>query len=291
MKKSWVTYLIMFSASYLLTRTTVLLGAPFIRVMYRRYGPKIFWPTGIIFSAAMGPLWFMGASIWLTIGVFSELESRGTRWLWSGLLSLTLGSAAFIAGAYRALSMQGISTLVELAEAVKTFFSERVQWTLPAEFNFENLIYQAPSIAVILLIVVLAHGLIFERLVCSWFRMAYERYASQVRLLQFKLPDAFVWTTMLAFLGSLFESQAQWVFINVLNVCVALFFFQGLAILEFYFKALRVGILLRALGYFLFVFQLFVVLAFVGFIDFWVDFRSRFRKAPANEDNKNARIL
>lgn len=291
MKKSWVAFLIMAAASYFLTLLTLFWGAPFIRVLRARFGSLIFWITGAAVSAAFGPLWFVGASTWATLGIFSELEAKGARWFWNGLLSLAVGTGILVYGTFNMLHRQGITTIAELSEAAKTVLTERTLLKIPAEFNFESLVYQLPSIAVISMVLILAHGLIFERPIYTWFRMARERYAAQIRLLEFKLPDVFVWMAMISFLGTTFEWQGQWVATNILNVCVALFFLQGLAVLEYFFKALRVGIFVRALGYFLFVFQLFVVLAFVGFIDFWVDFRNRFRKVSTNENNKNARIL
>lgn len=290
MKKSWTSFSLMVFAGYFLTLLSLFWGAPFIRVLRARYGAWIFWITGILVSAAMADLWFIGASVWITIGLFSELEAKGVRWFSNGLLSLAAGTSVLSFGVAQMLRKLGLNTTAELAEAVKTFFNEKTLIAIPAEFDFEGLVYQLPSVAIIAVVLTLAHGLIFEKPVYRWFRVPRERYAANVRLLEFKLPDVFVWIAMLSFLGSIQEWKFQWVSTNILNVCVALFFFQGLAVLEYFYKALRVGTFVRALGYFLFVFQLFIVLAFVGFIDFWVGFRSRFRKMPTSQDNKNVRL-
>ncbi|MFN8790205.1 MAG: DUF2232 domain-containing protein [Bdellovibrionales bacterium] len=291
MKKSWTSFSIMVFAGYALTLLSLFWGAPFIRVLRARYGALIFWLTGIVFSLAMANFWFVGASVWITIGLFSELEARGVRWFLNGFLSLLAGTGVLAAGILQKLEQLNLDTTAKLAEAVKAFINERTLLTIPAEFDFEGLVYQLPSLAIIAVVLTLAHGLIFEKSVYRWFRVPRERYAAKVRLLEFQLPDAFVWTAMVAFLGSTLEWKYQWIGTNILNVCVALFFFQGLAVLESFFKALRVGIFVRALGYFLFVFQLFIVLAFVGFIDFWIGFRNRFRKIPTSgQDNKNVRL-
>jgi hypothetical protein len=279
-------------AGFLLTLLTYIWGAPFIRVVRQRFGFASFWLTGILLSAATYDMWFLIASAWLTVGVYTELEAKGLRWIWNSLLSISIGTAVLIGGGHQLLVKNGIVTQEQLADATKTFFKERTILELPAEFDFMTIVHQIPSIAVILVVLVLAHALIFEKSVYRWFRIPRERFAAQIKLLDFKLPDIFVWIGMVAFLGAILDWKGQNYSINVLNVCIVLFFLQGLAVLEYFYRTLRVGFLMRALGYFIFVFQLFVVLAFVGFIDFWIDFRKRLRKLPAkSQDNPNARLL
>jgi hypothetical protein len=279
-------------AGYLLTWLTILGGAPFIRVLRQRFGFLAFWATGIFLSAATRELWFLIGSIWVVVGLYTELEAKGVRWIWNGLLSVLVGTAVLIGGAYKALQKLGVTTLEQLAEFTRKLFQERSILELPAEFDFMMLVRQIPSIAVIVIVLVLAHALIFEKAIYRWFRIPRERFAAQIKLLEFKMPDVFVWIGMVSFLGSILDWKGQAIAVNIVNVCVVLFFLQGLAILEFFYKVLRVGILIRTLGYFVFVFNLFVVLAFVGFIDFWFDFRKRIRKLPAKtEDNHNARLL
>ncbi len=297
-------------AGYFLTLLTWLFGAPFIRVFRQRTNAVVYWATGAVFSWMSYDLWKNVAlndanaaqtavviavcptAAWLVIGVFTELEAKGMRWIWNGILSVVLGTAVTLGGAKMLLQTTGVSTEAQLADVLKTYFKNFTFLQLPAEFDFMSVVRQIPSIVVIVVVLVLAHSLIFEKSVYRWFRIPRERLVAQIRLLDFKLPDVFVWVGMVAFLGAILEWKGQGYSINVLNVSVVLFFLQGIAILECFYKTLRVGFFVRALGYFLFVFQLSVVLAFVGFIDFWFDFRKRIRKLPAkSEDNQNARLL
>ena len=62
------------------------------------------------------------------------------------------------------------------------------------------------------------------------------------KLLDFKLPDIFVWIGMVAFLGAILDWKGQSHSVNILNVCIVLFFLQGLAVLEYFYKTLRVGL-------------------------------------------------
>ncbi len=279
-------------AGFLLTLLTFIWGAPFIRVLRQRFGFLAYWTTGIFFSLCSYEMWFLTASVWIVVGLYCELEAKGVRWVWNSVLSVALGTAVLIGGAFKLSQSYGIVTRDQLAAVIKTFFQEKTLLKLPAEFDFMTVVLQLPSISVIVIVLVLAHALIFEKAVYRWFRIPRERFAAQIKLLDFKLPDVFVWIGMVAFLGAVLEWNGQNHAINILNVCILLFFLQGIAVLEYFYKTLRVGIFVRSLGYFLFVFQLFVVLAFVGFIDYWIDFRSRIRKLPAkSQDNPNARLL
>jgi hypothetical protein len=97
--------------------------------------------------------------------------------------------------------------------------------------------------------------------------------------LAFKIPDFFVWVTMVSFLLSFVDLKNEGLMtlgVNVFNVMVVLYFFQGLAIMEWMMNLFKMGFFMRLLTYLIVVGQLFFLLSAVGFIDFWVDFRQRF---------------
>lgn len=310
MRKSILPLSLMAIVGYLLTLTTWLFGAPFIRVFRQRTNAAVFWLTGFVFAWMGYDFWrgvvsidaaaaktavivvMIPAAAWLVVGIFTELEAKGIRWIWNGILSVLVGGIATLEGSKRLLQVVGVSTKEQLADVIKSYFQGAAYFQLPAEFDFMAVVNQIPSIIFIVIVLVLAHALIFEKSVYRWFRIPRERLVAQIKLLDFRLPDAFVWIGMVSFLGAIMDWKGQSISINVLNVSIALFFLQGVAVLEFSYKVLRIGFFIRSLGYFLFIFQLSVVLAFVGFIDFWVDFRKRIRKQPAkSQDNQNARLL
>ena len=65
---------------------------------------------------------------------------------------------------------------------------------------------------------------------------------------------------------------------NILNVAVVAYFFQGIAVLCSYFEVFRVSTLWRVVMLVIFIAQLFLVLSFIGVVDYWVDLRSYMRK-------------
>jgi hypothetical protein len=105
--------------------------------------------------------------------------------------------------------------------------------------------------------------------------------ASQLKLLEFRVPDFVIWIAMTAFLLTMenFNVKALEILgLNIVNVCTVLYFFQGLAIIEVSLRSFRAGALLRAVTYLLLVGQLFPAVSAIGLIDYWVDFRKRLKK-------------
>jgi hypothetical protein len=68
--------------------------------------------------------------------------------------------------------------------------------------------------------------------------------------------------------------------VNVLNVFVVLYFFQGMAIVFKAFDVFRVGALWRVLISFVLIFQLAILVAVVGVADYWLEIRNRLARRP-----------
>lgn len=281
------------SLSILLSMLTVVLGAPLLRVLRKAYGPLAFWILGLV---ATGAAWLLNAqplalflgSIWMTLGAYMELEQRGLGWWLSGLLSLSVGSATSGLGIFAAFKMNGINTYAEVLKLVETF-SQRVTEMNPAvKLDPEILAQQIPSAIVIVLLMALGLGLIFERRVFSWLNLPREKIASQLKLLEYRVPDYVIWVAMIAFLLTMVSFGGKAIAIlavNIVNVCIVLYFFQGLAVLEVFLNSIRAGVFTRVLTYIILVGQLLLVLSIVGLIDYWVDFRGRIRRMTVPGSN------
>lgn len=274
------------SLSILLSMLTVVFGAPLLRVLRKAYGPLAFWVLGLLVTGATWllnaqPLALFLGSVWMTLGAYMEMEQRGFGWWISGLLSLSAGSVASGLGILAAFKMNGINTYAEVIKLVETF-SQRVSEMNPAvKLDPEILTQQIPSAIVIILLLALGLGHIFERRVFSWLNLPHEKIASQLKLLEYRVPDYVIWVTMVAFLLTMVSFGGKAIAIlavNIVNVAIVLYFFQGLAVLEVFLNSIRAGVFTRVLTYIILVGQLLLVLSIVGLIDYWVDFRTRIRK-------------
>lgn len=102
------------------------------------------------------------------------------------------------------------------------------------------------------------------------------------RLNCWKAPEPMVWAVI--FCGvAVFLPQlgARWIGINGLLILATIYFFQGIAIVSFYFEKKGFPKLLRAVLYGMIFLQplIFIVVILFGFFDVWIDFR-RLNKAP-----------
>lgn len=281
------------SLSILLSMMTVVLGAPLLRVLRKAYGPLAFWILGLLVTGAAWllnaqPLALFLGSVWMTLGAYMEMEQRGLGWWISGLLSVAAGSLATGLGLFGAFKKNGINTYAEV-QGLAEKFAQQVQTMNPTvKLDPAILVQQVPSAVVIVLIVTLGVGLIFERRVFSWLNLPREKIASQLKLLEYRVPDYVIWVAMTAFLLTMvsFGGKATAILaVNIVNVCIVLYFFQGLAVLEVFLNSIRAGVFTRVLTYIILVGQMLLILSVVGLIDYWVDFRGRIRRMNKPAEN------
>lgn len=280
------------SLSILLSMLTLVIGAPFLRVLRKTYGAKIYWSIGLASVAATWllqahPLALLLGSVWMTLGVYTELERKGVWWWPAGLVSTILGALTGALGGMAYFALKGVNTQAEILKLAENFTKQLQAVNPVVKIEPMTVIQQIPSAMIILMLFALAVGLIYERRVFSWLSLPHERIASQLKLLEYRLPDFFVWVAMIAFLLTMvsFGGKAVAVLgINIVNVSVVLYFFQGLAVLEVFLNSIRAGLFTRVLAYIILVFQMSLVLSLIGFTDYWMDFRGRLRrlKKPRN---------
>ena len=279
--------------SFVLTLLTVFLGSPFIRVMHRAYKPVYFWAFGILASVAFIfakiPIFaVLFGSIWFLIGSYGELEKRGSGWKWASFLSLLGSSVILLGGLIYTFVSLGINTWDRYVLFLTEVFANFQQLSPAFKIDSNMIAQQTPSMLVSLLVMALGNALIFEKRSATYLKISYDKIASQLKLLEFKLPDAMIWIFLSAILFSMVNFGLPILSVigfNLVNIGVILFFFQGLAVLEVFFLTTKTSLFFRVLTYIILVGYLFVLLSALGLIDYWVDFRSRLRKAPAPISN------
>jgi hypothetical protein len=270
---------------------TVVMGAPLMRVLRKSYGPKAYWIFGLVVSVLLWllkaePLAVFVASVWMTLGAYGELEQRGLGWWVSGLLSVLLGAAVGGLGAYQVMKVNGIHTIADM-QVVVDEFAQKVQSVNPeVKIETTQLLQQIPSAIVVILVIALGLGLIFEKAAFSWLRLPREKMASQLKLLDYRVPDFMIWVAMSAFLLTMVSFGVKAIAVlalNVVNIAVVLYFFQGLAVLEVFLKTIKAGFLMRVLAYIILIGQLSLLLSIIGLVDYWVDFRGRLKNLKARQ--------
>jgi hypothetical protein len=259
------------------------MSAPFIRVLAATKS-KIFWVVGVVFVTSLFFLKmnlvaiYVGA-IWMTLGLYSELEKKGITWKKSGALSVLAG---VLFGVVSFLSITKWSVDHELFKEVVDPLMVSLKQFLPDEkFEIKTVMMFMPGLLASALISSLAVSLVFEAQIFQAFQIKRERLASGLKWLEFRLPDSFIWVSLFSFLFSAVETPFQFlqlIAINLAVVSVVSFFFQGISVFEFATRIFKVGRITKLLLYLLIITWALPVITVLGFADYWVDFRRHMRK-------------
>ncbi len=269
------------------------LVAPVIRVAYSNYSRRAFW-----ISYSLGflslilikqiPIAISLMSITLMIGVFSEVYSRNQRMFIASFTALIVSATTTIVATQQWLVANGTTLAIRLNEQVQLVIKQaqqmNPQMSALSKLDPNYLVGQAPSVLAGLLLMSLALALILEHAVSRLLKFSEENRVA-MNLLGFRLPDEFIWIAMISFLLSFLDignKTITMVSTNIVNVMVVLYFFQGIAVVEAFFTVLRLGFFVRFITYVVFLVQLFFLVAAIGVIDFWVEFRKRFIRIRLN---------
>jgi hypothetical protein len=303
MRQATVPKLILLALTgFLLSILTFFFGAPFLRVLRRTYGRSVYWILGIVFSLVASSLWFLVASFWILIGVYDEVERAG-KGLWTAvILSVSLSGGFGGLVAVSLLKAKGFETreqivglvgeLIDMArEQIGLFVKLNANTSSAPAIDPAVLLDQLPSLVIMVMLFSLANAILFERKVCEWFRLPKLSLNHQdpKKLLEFKVPDGFIWVALLALLFFTYSfniKELEILALNVVNVSAVLYFFQGLAVMEAYLAFVKAGFFMRFLTYFIIVGQLFILLSIVGLVDFWAGFRARIEKLKSRIENR-----
>lgn len=176
------------------------------------------------------------------------------------------------------------------------FFKEQItlsleQVKLPTEVKVDKdlLLNQVPSALLMMIIFsVWVNSVLVRRVerLLNWAPIKQKHFFDSSDFLTWSLPESFVWIALATAAGNFLVVQPQWLKLlssNCFNVVVMLYFFQGLAVVVSYMNTKKVTAFWRTLAYLLIFTQLFLAVAFLGFIDLWMGFRNRKNtdKSPA----------
>lgn len=284
-------YILLLGLAVVLTSTTFVLGALPMRVVRRAYGRSAFWGgfaiLAIVVAFAGIPLYavFLSA-LAILVGVYAEVEEHGGSLFISGLAGTLTAIGATALGGGLWLQRSKLRLGDEIRAQVSLLLDQMTKINPNTVFNVDSIMQQLPSMVVIALICSLAISLVGEARMLLWMGspLAGKALAERNRLNMFRAPDAFIWLAICSIFGAFVRhgsTVAEIVSVNVLNVLVVVFFFQGMAIVAHAFRAFKISAFWRSLWYIVFVLQLFLIVSLVGFADFWFEFRERLTRKPA----------
>lgn len=269
------------------------MGAPFMRALFVSTKSRVFWTTATLLVGLMLVVGMAGfqsnykisetavyvGAIWMTLGIYSELEQRGTNWRGAGLASLFAGVLFAITGYF--LVLKNLATAEVLSETLEPLRVAMNKAFPDNQLEPGTLVKYLPGVFTASLFGSLAMGFVFEAKVTKMFKIQRARVASGLRWLEFRLPDMVIWLTLSSLLvvglnlnNEIFKTLS----INFLIIAIIAFLFQGLAVVEFMTRFYRFGPFARTATYVLIILQLAPFVVLVGLVDYWADFRKLVRK-------------
>lgn len=283
-------------AGLLMCSATYILGAAPLLALRSYYGRQQFFVVTLALSlgTALSGHYFLTAlfvSQIVLIAIYSELEIQGLGYAISGLLSILMvsGLSALVSGAYVHLTKTNMMEVLQ--DRAKDVVDKLHRINSGVSVDVDYLVAQVPSGLVVSFILALAFAVLLERTIAGFVGARLEKKPNYYSLLSFELPDICVWLTIVGIAGVFLKLNSpafKTLGINILNVMATLYFFQGLAVAFSFFRTFRVGLVWQYLWAFVMIFQLFLFVAALGFVDYWLDIRKRlYRKvAPTKLDKR-----
>lgn len=264
-----------------------------MRVLWRGFGRRAYWAGLLAVSALMIASGGFSAGIMILslavlIGVYCEVEDHGSSTFSAGLVSIlaSLGVGGIAVGGWLYQSHTGL--MKELRAAVDPMTAQVAQLNPSLHVTTDSIVQGLPSGTLVMLMLTLSLAAICEPSLVNLFKLRRANYLIRAKLTQFQAPDFVVWILIgSAFVAFFKHGQAAVAYgaTQALYVLATIYFFQGLAVVVQAFRAFRVSPFWQILWYTMIVLQLFLFVSVLGLVDYWLDFRLRLARKPA-EQNK-----
>jgi hypothetical protein len=272
--------------SILLTALTGILGGAPLKALRLRWGGLCFWLVCLGISTLMlGMAWTAVGILFLLItvvvGVQTELQLKGIKLRESCAVSLFVSSLVALGIAGLVILRMGPSWKSALSAGINDQLQKFATPEIIELIKAEDLLFQIPSLVIVVLMLVLGLSLIMEKIALQWVG---ESSLRKEKLTSFSVPDFFIWTFITGLLLGFWrggDPSLRFIGLNLLNIAAVAYFFQGLAVVCTYFEAFRVGPVWRAVALVLFVLHLFLLLSLLGILDYWLNFRVQIARRAA----------
>ncbi len=277
----------------ILSLFTAVLGAAPLRVLRLTAGQGAYWLISIcLIGLSVGLNWMPLALILgvntILVGCYTEFEERDFNLRQAAGFAVLITVLLLASGFYVWTTVIGKVWLQQVTTIVEGFLLQAQSLKINAlsQVQAQDIIVQLPSAVFIFMILSLALALILES---RFTRFINVRLVRREKLSEFQAPDALVWVFIFSLLGAFAQlgiKPLEVISLNTLNVCVVIYFFQGLAVMGAYFEAFRISIVWRVLWVVLLVFQLPILMSILGLVDYWAEFRRVFVKRAAQLKKK-----
>lgn len=229
--------------------------------------------VALYFKAQMLSLLILCASV--LVLTFVALETKPI--LVRSVSSVLAGAAAFFLVLFLWVHFkEGANFWTWISSQIEVYYNQAKAVIGEMNIDLKTLTHQIPS----LIITMMALNLWVAVLLDSRAQSRLGMLRPQAEIKNFRTPDAFIWVVIVSLLFSFLKTPVpglQETALNILNVSLLLYFFQGLSVLSFLMETMNFGSLLKMIVYFIFIAQLLLPIC-LGILDFWLNFRNKISK-------------
>ncbi len=197
--------------------------------------------------------------------------------LFRSVISVLISSTIFLVTLYCWIYFKGsLDFWTWMGDKVELYFSQARTILGDVKMDLESLTYQVPSLVVMFFALALWIAVLFDARSQRRFGVV----KPQIEIKNFRTPEAFIWVVIVSLLFSFVKTPVpglQEAALNILNISLLLYFFQGLSVLSYLMEILSFGSLLKMIVYFIFIAQLLLPIC-LGILDFWLNFRNKISK-------------
>lgn len=276
-KKTVGAFFVISMLTTLLSATVMFIAPLPARSLRLNFGRAAYWiftiGSSLLLARVSLPWAFSQFILLLAIGLFTDLEQMKLSIFYSAISSVFISAVAFIFMITVWARTQGV--------VLSTLLTEKINEALTLTQKMQSPEYPVTSQQVLSLFpAIVAISLMLMIFVSLMFVKPGQRVE---KLSAFKVPEYVVWFFIGALAGTfLIDANKlfylQKTFCNALYILSALYYFQGLAVIGFFLKRLKVNYFLKAALFFVFCLHLFIFVAAFGLSDVWFSYRYKLNR-------------
>ncbi len=236
----------------MLSLTTGIFGAAPLLLLYRTYPRIIVFAiqaaTIIIAVAAKAPMLALVVfCINVTIALYASMKKQ--KLYRRALISVFSGSIIFMSAltSYIAFALHE-EVASWLGKEIGGYLKQSQALLGEVHIDIHTIVYQMPSIIMVLF----ALNLWFAILIDSKTQKKLGTSKAEAEIKNFKVPEALIWVAIAALLFSFVKTPIpglQEAALNVLNLSLLLYFFQGLSVVSYILTSVNAGVFMKIIIY------------------------------------------
>lgn len=232
--------------------------------------------VGVWFGFGVGPA-FVFVSAALLALLLAGCERQQMSFQHAALVTLLIVVGFWLAVLGFMMKAKGFDPVGFFEKQIIAFLTQ-FKDSVPQGVDSQVLLKQVPSALILVLVFSIWLNTLLTKSFSTFLGLPGPRFFGEGELREWVLPEGFIWFAFVGLCATYLDGVPEtyrWIGTNGVNVAAGLFFLQGLAVVATFLESRKASNLWRAVTYGFVFSQLFIFVALLGFLDFWMEFRSR----------------